>query len=937
MLDRSSTAPPAPLLLFIAPALSTTARTALVAHPALAHATLASDLADLCQRLAAAPTTPLLLAHGADPADTLAAITTLLGAAPSAVVLLLLESPTIELELAALRAGVTECLERNTLDASELPGVVARAAARAAWRGEGAARARVGSAPEAAGLHQLVERDAPYRELADTIPVLIWMDDADHQLIYQNQTADEFSGRTVADHNGRNWFADIHPDDVAGLEACYARTSAEPAPYQHTLRLRRADGTYRQILEIGVPRFLEGNRLGGFVGVDVDITEITETATRLEEAEERYRSLIAALQEGVTLHETERGLVFANEAAQRILGLPLDQLMGRLVVDPRWSIVRPDGSVFPAEELPAAVTLRTGQPFEGVPMGVHWPDGSVRWLTVSTQPLRHPGQPVPYAVVVSFADVTAKRNSLMALRESEQRYRTFIEQSSEGIWRYEFTQPVSVTLPELEQIHAWAAHSYLAECNTAMARMYGYERPEEITGSRVSDLLSLDDPANLAFLSAFIRAGYRLTDVESHGHDRHRQRRIFLNNLVGQVEAGALVRIWGTQRDITAQKQLEEETRQTRRMETAGRLAGGIAHDFNNLLTVILGTSDILLQDPATQFSAREDVEEIKRAATRAAGLTRQLLAFSRRQVLQPRIIDLDALVDGVERMLQRLIGEDVVLATQHHPGLWRIQADPGQLEQVLLNLCVNARDAMPTGGHLTISTGNLHFAGAESGPETVMPRGEYVRMTVEDSGSGMSEEVLQHIFEPFYTTKEPGKGTGLGLATVYGIVKQSDGFIFADSTPNAGSRFRIYFPRAEGTPEMAEPALVTPASLPAAGTILLVEDEESVRRLARRVLESAGYRVLEATQGQEALAIADQWLGAVDLVVTDIVMPGMSGQELSLRLRERQPALRILYVSGYTDDAILQHGTLLPDTAFLHKPFSPGLLTAKVREMLLR
>ena len=305
--------------------------------------------------------------------------------------------------------------------------------------------------------------------------------------------------------------------------------------------------------------------------------------------------------------------------------------------------------------------------------------------------------------------------------------------------------------------------------------------------------------------------------------------------------------------------------------------------------------------------------------------------------MLQPRILDLNALVDGVERMLQRLIGEDVVLSTQHDPGLWRVQADPGQLEQVLLNLCVNARDAMPTGGRLTISTSNVEFDGAESGPESVMPRGEYVALTVEDSGTGMSAEVMRHIFEPFYTTKDPGKGTGLGLATVYGIVKQSDGFIFADSDPDAGSRFRIYFPRVDGTPEVMEVATAAPPAVPAVGTILLVEDEESVRRLARRVLENAGYRVLEATQGDEALAIAEQWLDAVDLVVTDIVMPDMSGQELSLRLRERQPALRILYVSGYTDDAILQHGTLLPDTAFLHKPFTPTLLISKVRELLLR
>ena len=486
-------------------------------------------------------------------------------------------------------------------------------------------------------------------------------------------------------------------------------------------------------------------------------------------------------------------------------------------------------------------------------------------------------------------------------------------------------------------MHAWATHSYLPECNTSMARMYGFERPEELTGTRISDILSLDDPANQAFLSAFISGRYRVSEVESHEHDRAGRPRIFLNSLVGQVEHGALVRVWGAQRDVTAQKQLEEEARQARRMETAGRLAGGIAHDFNNLLTVILGTSDILLQDPGSGVTAREDVDEIRRAATQAASLTRQLLAFSRRQVLQPRIIDLDALVEGVERMLHRLIGEDIVLVTQRHAGIWRMQADPGQLEQVLLNLCVNARDAMPTGGRLSIGTANVRFDGVESGPESVMPRGEYVGMTVEDSGAGMSAEVLQHLFEPFYTTKEPGKGTGPGLATVYGIVKQSDGFIFADSTTPAGSRFRIFFPRAEGTAEVVEPPVVVAASTPAAGTILLVEDEESVRRLARRVLERAGYRVLEATQGTEALTIAAQWPDALDLVVTDIVMPGMSDQELSLRLRERHPGLRILYVSGYTDDAILQHGTLLPDTAFLHKPFTPALLAAKVREILLR
>jgi CheY-like chemotaxis protein len=285
--------------------------------------------------------------------------------------------------------------------------------------------------------------------------------------------------------------------------------------------------------------------------------------------------------------------------------------------------------------------------------------------------------------------------------------------------------------------------------------------------------------------------------------------------------------------------------------------------------------------------------------------------------------------------MLRRLIGEHITLAVRTTPGLWLLRADPGQLEQVVVNLSVNARDAMPTGGSLVIETSNCTFEGSSHGAESIMPPGEYVLLTVSDTGTGMDEETLRHLFEPFYTTKAQGKGTGLGLATVYGIVKQSGGFIYGYSDLGRGSRFRIYLPRAEGALEAADTPLPAGAAVRAEGTILLVEDEEAVRRLARRVLEGVGYQVLEAASGWEALALADGWRDKLDLVVTDVIMPGMSGQELSARLREQRPGLRILYVSGYTDDAILQHGTLLPNTAFLQKPFSPGSLAQRVREVL--
>jgi PAS domain S-box-containing protein len=523
------------------------------------------------------------------------------------------------------------------------------------------------------------------------------------------------------------------------------------------------------------------------------------------------------------------------------------------------------------------------------------------------------------------------------LEEAEARYRHFIELSTEGIWRLEAEQPIAITLPEDEQIHLMLDHTYLAEANAAMAGMYGYEQPEEMIGRKLTEFTGPHAADMAEVLRSFIRAGYRLTDAESLEQDRHGRPRHFLNNLVAILENGALVRIWGIQRDITERRQLEEETRQARRMETTGRLAGGIAHDFNNLLTAILGTSEILLRELPADEPGRTDVEEIRQAATRAADLTRQLLAFSRRQVLQPRILDLNRLVHGVEKMLRRLIGEHIALETHEEAALWLVRADPGQIEQIIVNLCVNARDAMPTGGTLRIETANREFTGPPHGLESAILPGSYVLLTVIDTGTGMDAETLRNLFEPFFTTKEPGKGTGLGLATVYGIVKQSGGFIYADSAPGAGSRFRIYLPAVLSSVAAGETTATTLPPTRGEGTILLVEDEEAVRRLTRRVLEGAGYRVLEASNGAKALALSQGWTDELDLVITDVIMPGMSGQQLSTRLRQQRPSLKILYVSGYTDDAILQHGDLLPNTSFLQKPFSPASLTQRVRELLGR
>jgi CheY-like chemotaxis protein len=369
-------------------------------------------------------------------------------------------------------------------------------------------------------------------------------------------------------------------------------------------------------------------------------------------------------------------------------------------------------------------------------------------------------------------------------------------------------------------------------------------------------------------------------------------------------------------------------------MEGIGRLAGGIAHDFNNLLTAILGYAE-LMESQLEDEGLKSELREIRLAGERAAALTRQLLAFSRRQVLQPRTLDLNTVVSDVEKMLARLIGEDVTLATRLEPDLGCVKADPGQLEQVMMNLAVNARDAMPEGGTLTFETANAvldaDFVAVHPG---ALP-GAYVVLMVADTGTGMTDEVRSHAFEPFFTTKEKGKGTGLGLATAYGIVKQSGGYITVDSGVGRGTTFRIYLPRVEGTAVVSERTASSSRLAIGTETILLVEDEAGVRRLSLTVLESQGYVVLEAASGDMALQVARSRTGPIHLVVTDVVMPGMSGRELWDRLRVLRPDSRVLFMSGYTDDAIARHGVLEPGIAFLQKPFTPFSLAQKVREVL--
>jgi PAS domain S-box-containing protein len=426
--------------------------------------------------------------------------------------------------------------------------------------------------------------------------------------------------------------------------------------------------------------------------------------------------------------------------------------------------------------------------------------------------------------------------------------------------------------------------------------------------------------------------GYGSVETDFVGRDGTRTPYLFTGKLITLDGKRCIV---GTGIDLVERRQLELQLRQSQKMEAIGQLAGGVAHDFNNVLTVILSNAELLLRGLGPEDPRRAELSDIREAAQRAASLTRQLLAFSRKQVLKPRVLNLNDVVSSIEKMLGRLIGEDIELVAMLDPDLWSIEADPGQIEQIIMNLAVNARDAMPEGGRLAIETGNLEIDERFARSHYPITPGSYAMLMVCDTGEGMDAETRSRIFEPFFTTKQLGKGTGLGLSTVYGIVKQSGGFIWAYSEPGLGTTFKVYFPRAVQAAAAFERRQGAAAPEGAAETVLLVEDEASVRSLARRILRDEGYIVLEANTAVEALKVSLAHDGPIELLLTDLVMPELNGRDLAEKLAARRPEMRILFMSGYTDHAVLRDGDKERDERFLQKPFTPESLIRKVREVL--
>ena len=502
-----------------------------------------------------------------------------------------------------------------------------------------------------------------------------------------------------------------------------------------------------------------------------------------------------------------------------------------------------------------------------------------------------------------------------ALRATEASYTTLVQHAPIGIYRS-------------------SADGRFLAVNAALVRMLGHDS--------AADVLALDlardvyaDPAERDRLVT--RDSYTEHDYdEVEATWKRKDGRLLTLQLNVRVARDAVGRVEYYEtfvRDLTDQRRLQQQLVQSQKMEAVGRLAGGIAHDFNNLLTVITSYSDLLLEDLAPTDPMRQDVEQVRHAADGAAALTRQLLAFSRQQVLAPRVVNLSAVVQSIEKMLHRVIGEDVELVTSLDPDVGAVKADVGQLEQVLMNLAVNARDAMPTGGKLTLETGNVEHDPDYAREQEASPVRRFVMLAVSDTGIGMDEATRARIFEPFFTTKEPGKGTGLGLATVYGIVQQSGGFIWVYSEPGRGTTFKIYLPQVDAPPDAAG---VAATELPrGTETVLLVEDAAAVRAAVRQVLERQGYTVLEAPHGNAALALATAHEGPIHLLLTDVVMPGLSGRQVADQLKQLRPDTRVLYASGYTDDAVVRHGVLEAGIAYLQKPFTTGGLARKVREVL--
>jgi two-component system, cell cycle sensor histidine kinase and response regulator CckA len=800
----------------------------------------------------------------------------------------------------------------------------------------------------------LQEAEAKYRQLVEEVPAISYVAEtgAFGPFLYvspQVQTILGYSADECVSDPGF-WFSHLHPEDRP--QALQEDTWEEGRLFQIDYRMRRGNGELIWVRDeaVIVRDSQTGKRLTR--GLLVDITEQKRAEEALRRSEESYRMFVAQSSEGIFRQDLDQPLP---------VNLPEDELVHRILHDSYLAECNNAMAKMYALDSPnhllgkRLTELVSAHDAHNIELTREYVRNGFRVVDRVSHEIDARGNPKVFlhslfGVVEDEKllhtwgiqrDITdrlkaeeERRNVEDALRESEERYRAFVQQSSEGIYRMEYNPPVPVQLPPDEQL-AWGHQSgYMAECNDAMAKMYGRASAQELMGLKLSEFLILHHPVTRQFMINFITGGYRISDQESIELDAQGQKRIFRNTMVGTVVEGYWVRTWGITRDVTERLHLEEQLRNAQQLEAIGRLAGGIAHDFNNILSIIMGHGELLLATANLDADGKNGVDQIGRAADRAASLTQQLLAFSRRQVLQPRVLDLNETVSDIQKMLARVIGEDIELIANLSATPMTVRADPGQLEQVLMNLAVNARDAMPEGGKITMQTSHVEIA-ADEARDLDLPPGRYVVLRVTDTGYGMDQVTLSHVFEPFFTTKPRGKGTGLGLATVYGIVKQSGGGIQVESEAERGTGFRIYLPAVDGESGGRTERDGRQAVEGGSETILIAEDEPDLRELTKIFLEGYGYRVLEAASAEEALKASEKFGEKIDLLLTDVIMPGMSGRQLAEKILKNRPETKIVYMTGYTDDMVVQHKVLEPGVQLLQKPFTKLDLAQKVRATL--
>jgi len=640
------------------------------------------------------------------------------------------------------------------------------------------------------------------------------------------------------------------------------------------------------------------------------ITQYRQNKT--EDTLQRHNRAMDSAVNGIAIVDAKGQHSYANAAFAQMMGHETaESIVGR----PWRDIYAPQDVTRVEQEI--RESLRKSGKWHG-PMNLHRPDGTVLPVEMAVTALPDGG------VVCVSRDMTAKRDAENARAQAEAKYRMLVEQ-----------------VAAISYIAELGMHGEWLYVSPQVETMFGFSAEEWLTDSRAwtrhvhpEDHKIVEAAEEASQRGERFQAEYRV--VRKDG------RVIWVSDTAVVVEGSdAHPLMEGIIVDITERKQLETQLQQARRMEAIGRLAGGIAHDFNNLLTIIKGYTELALKRPRVSPELQADVERIEDASERASTLVRQLLAFSRRQVLQPKLIDLNSIVLGLDKLLRRLMDEDVQMSTVPGKNIGTIKADPAQMEQVIMNLVVNARDAMPNGGQLTVETANVDLDAAYASDHATVKPGRYVMLAVSDTGTGMSPDTVAHIFEPFYTTKESGRGTGLGLSTVYGIVKQSGGYIWVYSEPGRGSSFKVYLPRVEQAPEELPAIKRASGDQKGSETILLVEDQPQVRELARMALSEKGYTVLVTSNSEEAENVCVRHGAEIHLLLTDLIMPGITGRELAKRLTARHPKMRVLYMSGYTFGITTQTGTqsgLLEDgVAFLQKPFTPSALSEKVREVLDR